>query len=111
MVVVKCLGRRIRVKYLAGLCLGFAIGILFVNLVLGKHSMTYKEGFEAGKNYVPASMKRADSLSVVYYGNMPMVSNQIKMPRDSVQLIIDSFMGKPRQYLLMTLKLVTKEKE
>ena len=62
----------------------------------------YDKGFEAGKNYVPPAMQRTDSLSVVYYGNMPMVSNQIKMPRDSVQLIIDSFMGKPRQYLLMT---------
>lgn len=71
----------------------------------------YHRGFEAGKNYVPASMKRADSLSVVYYGNMPMVSDHVKMPRDSVQLIIDGIMGKPKQYLLMTLKLVTKEKE
>ena len=70
-----------------------------------------KEGFEAGKNFVPASMQRADSLSVVYYGNKPMVSDHIKMPRDSVQLVIDSFMGKPKQYLLMTLKLVTKERE
>lgn len=72
---------------------------------------SYNKGFEAGKNYVPPSMHRADSLSVVYYGNKPMVSDQIKMPRDSVQLIIDGVMGKPKQYLLMTLKLVTKEKE
>ncbi len=74
-------------------------------------SVGYKQGFEAGKNFVPASMQRADSLSVVYYGNKPMLSDHIKMPRDSVQLVIDSFMGKPKQYLLMTLKLVTKEKE
>lgn len=70
----------------------------------------YKQGFEAGKNFIPASMQRADSLSVVYYGNKPMLSDHIKMPRDSVQLMIDNVMGKPKQYLLMTLKLVTKEK-
>ena len=97
-------------KYIVGFCLGFTFGLFFINFVLKEHSLTYKQGFEAGKNYVPPIMKRADSLSVVYYGNKPMVSDQIKMPRDSVQLVIDSFMGKPKQYLLMTLKLVIKEK-
>ena len=70
----------------------------------------YHRGFEAGKNYVPPAMHRIDSSFVIYYGNKPMVSDQIKIPRDSVQLIIDRIMGKPKQYLLMTLKLVTKEK-
>ena len=90
----------------------FVFGMFITSLITKYYSIpvAYEQGFEAGKNFVPASMQRADSLSVVYYGNKPMVSDHIKMPRDSVQLVIDNFMGKPKQYLLMTLKLVTKEK-
>ena len=88
----------------------FLTGVFDIWVFKQGNDIGYKEGFEAGKNFVPTSMQRADSLSVVYYGNKPMVSDHIKMPRDSVQLVIDSFMGKPKQYLLMTLKLVTKEK-
>jgi hypothetical protein len=39
-------------KYMAGLCFGFAIGMMFINLVLREHSTMYKQGFEAGKLYV-----------------------------------------------------------
>lgn len=81
-----------------------------------KSEDSYKQGFEAGKNYVPYTQQVVDSIVnssqqiVVYHNNKPMVSDHIKMPRDSVQLIIDNFMDKPKQYLLITLKLVTKEK-
>ena len=95
-------------NYWTGFFTGIAMVITMDVMYFDKEH--YKQGFEAGKNFVPASMQRADSLSVVYYGNKPMVSDHIKMPRDSIQLVIDSFMGKPKQYLLMTLKLVTKEK-
>lgn len=87
----------------------YAILLFTGTYITYKHG--YNKGFEAGKNYVPPAMQRIDSSLVIYYGNKPMVSDQTKMPRDSVQLIIDGFMGKPKQYLLMTLKLVTKEKE
>jgi len=43
-------------KYLAGLCLGFSLGLMFVNLVLREHSQMYREGFEAGKLYVRNTM-------------------------------------------------------
>ena len=91
------------------LAVSIAFWIGYAMCYFTKSEESYKKGFEAGKNYVPPAMQRIDSSFVIYYGNMPVVSNQIKVPRDSVQLIIDSFIGKPRKYLLMTLKLVTKE--
>jgi len=48
---------------MAGLCLGFSVGIMFVNLVLREHSQMYKEGLEAGKLYVRnAMLQQNDSL-------------------------------------------------
>ena len=70
-------------KYVAGLCLGFALGLIFVNLILGEHSQQYKKGFEAGKNWVPDSMTRVDSLM-----------NQAKISPDSVEILIRNIYGK-----------------
>ena len=50
-------------KYIAGFFLGFAIGIMFVNLVLREYSQMYKEGFEEGKLYVRNCMlQQTDSI-------------------------------------------------
>ena len=70
-------------KYVAGLCLGFALGLIFVNLILGEHSQQYKKGFEAGKNWVPDSMTRVDSLS-----------KPSKVSPDSVEILIKNIYGK-----------------
>lgn len=87
-----------------------AIIILVVVTIFPEKTRLYKEGFEAGKNYTPTMQSMTDSAMVIYCNGQPLLSNNVKMQRDSVQVVIDHFMGKPKEYLIMSLKLVTKEK-
>lgn len=87
----------------------FIAWILLVAFAI-TYSKGWESGYEDGKNFIPPMESKTDSAMVIYCKGQPMLSNNVKMQRDSVQVVIDNFMGRPKKYLLMTLKLVTKER-
>ena len=62
-----------------------ALGVVgIIGLAIPEKTRSYKQGFEAGKNWVPASMARADSL----------LQDTTSVKPDSVEILIKNIYGK-----------------